>query len=371
MTKILLDGREYLHIIELTWSYDLVDNIAYREVNISAVNSINFKDFLLEIRTKNRMLASVFIKDKLFLEGFIMYGDIKFSKNESGFNISFEVKDRFFPIRESDVIRTRDSGTLQQYIANVLSELRFDSPEFINTYPRHITRASDFIKNGDGVTSQKIKTFKRAELAEKNSHTLIAQSLNFSHNIIISNGSDTLTIEKVDLDKNPVFRIYDDVESNISYYEKAGEEEKKQTPAMIVVLNSGVSEEGKKIQDTNTAIVQPFKKGRPNYQSIFRINTATSIQNINRNLDFYLKGMVSKSNTFNFTVPGVIFDKYGNFFQPNRYIRVFVKDIGLDEDMKILSVRGELSGDGSVVTFNLTSKEAINDKKNTNHKRSL
>lgn len=366
--KVLFDNQEYFVFKSLVANHNTDRNMAMKQARLSAVSTSLFRDFIVELNTKTVMLAQVFVNDKLYLEGYINQDSLDYRDSaSSGTDIDIIINDRFFPLKQSDIIKTKPTGSLQNFIANILKELGFADEKYIGTYQKQIQSTADFIKFGVNIESQKIKSFAREDLVEKDAISLIGEALSLSHLILISNGYDTVNIEKINSYLDPIFLLTrSNLGCNIDYAEKTNNNQNAPTPAKVVILNSSDS------KDNNSSVVFINNNGLPHVQKVHHLSVDASYQDIANSLNFSFSGIKARANSFLYKCQNIIFDIDNNFFQPNRAIRVVDEKYGIDEIMVIMQVGFTIDAtNGTELTLNITTPEAFDSNASIKQKRAL
>lgn len=379
--NVYFDNKEYFKFSNLSANHTTENNISLKEVSLNAVVSVPFKDFIVDLNTKNKMLASVYIDDKIYIEGYINQDNLKYRDSaDGGVQIDIIIKDRFIAIKKSDIIKTKpkNNGFLQNFICNILDELDFTDPQFINKYQKKVNKSSDLLINGLGVSQQFLKSFARNDIVQKDALSLIGEACTLSNLLLISNGYDTLTLEKPNSYEELIFLgVRNDKMFNISYGEKTGDDFENCTPSKIIILNSSedsIDKDGnyKGFQDKNTSLLVNYSGGLPHIQKIRNLSVDATYQEISKSINFNLAGIKAKSNSFLYKIPHKIFDVNGNFFIPNRSVKILDEKYGIDEVMTILQVGFTIdSSSGSELTLNVTTKEAFDNNASIKQKRIL
>ena len=368
--KILFDNNEYFRFTSANGSWGVENNLAFKEANVSAIPNVQIHDFIKDMKAKGNMLARMFIDDKLFIESFVNSDNFQYRDTASGgTEIDIQLSDRFTGLKNSDIIKTKPVGNLQNFISSMLTELDYSSPSRINTYDRKIKKTDDFIVNGEGVVSQKIKSFARHDIVEKDAKSLLGEALALSNLLLVSNGYDTLSLEKTNSYPSPIFTLLrTDKACNIKTMEKVGGNSEP-TPSQIVILNSsGVKEEGsKKIKkDQNSSVIVNYKAGIPHIKKVKHISASASYQDIKKSIDFHFAGIKAAENSFIYRVSNSVFDSNGNFFRPNRLIRLIDHKYLIDEDMQILRFSFNIDPTSTEISLNLTTQNSFDNNASLN-----
>lgn len=380
MTKInvFFDGKEYINFKNASANHNIDRNIAVKEIRLNGITTVPFKDFIVDLNFKKRMLARVFINDKLYLEGFINQKSLAYRDSAgNGTEIDVVVNDRFSALKFSDIIKTKPQGSLQTFTANILKELGYATSEFVNTYNRPIKIEADLLKNGIGVDSQKLKSFTRRDIVEKDCASMLGEALSLSKVFLISNGYDTLTFETPNSVTTPSFLLIRNSvgQCNIAHAEKSNDTQGAQTPSRIILLNSSVmrdEETNKKIQDKNTSVVVLYDSGLPHIQKVNHLSVDASYQSLQQAMNFSLAGIRARANSFLFKSPNQIFDINGDFLLPNRMVKVLDEKYGIDENMQILQSGFTIDANsGTELILNVTTQEAFNNNASIKQKKSL
>ena len=367
--KVTFDGKEYFAIQGISASHTISRNIALKEVSISAASmQVTFKDFLIALNKKGVMLASVFVNNKLYIQNYVTHSSFGYKDTPSGgTEIKISISDRFVALIESDIFETQvnEKSDFQSFLGNILSELKFDDPRYINNYKNKIKKAKDLIVNGQSIEyNLKIKSIKnRKDLLGQSVMKVISESLMLSKVFLISNGFDRLTLEKPSSDKIPVFNIVrKNNQSNIEYSQKTDVSQGRPTPFRNIILNSN-SKASK--SDNNQAVVINNSGGLPHIQKIKTLSTELSYREIVDSIDQEFAGMKARDNSYLYKIPHNIFDLNGNFIRPNQSIRVLDDKYGIDAIMSVLQVRFSFDPtNGSELILNLTPKRTFIENKN-------
>jgi len=366
MIKITFDGNEYFNFTSIIAEHNIDQNLAFKSINAQAIATEPFKDFITLLNSKNYVLARVLIKDKLFLEGFVNNENFGYSDTSNGTFISINISDRFIGVKESDLISTKPKGSLESYLSNVLNELNYNGTSFIDTYNKKIKSTKDFILIGEGVSNKNLKTFQKPDLVDYDGSKTIAEICSVANVILISNGYDTLSIEKANAYPNPIFNIIRSGSTNISHAEKVGKRSLGLTPSKIIILNPQDD------KDSNSSVVAYNDNGLPHIQKINHISTKLTYSEISKHLDYNFAGIKARTNSFIYKCKNVIFDDNGEFFLPNRCINVLDEKYGIKEVMTLLQVSFSIdSSQGTEIAFNLTTKGAFDDNASIKQKRAL
>lgn len=369
MIEVKFDGQEkkFLYFENLNYTHSIDNNLAFKRLELTAYAGSNFGSFLAEIRSKREIYVRVKIKDRLLMEDYVTIDSFPFSfSSPSGFSIRLSLFDRFYSLAISDLVKTRPTTNIQKLLSDALSELNFAGKKF--KYQKPITKTSDFIKL-NGLKPSELKTFKKKDFISFDSSKMIGEACSIANVVVISNGYDTLSIEKQNSFKNPVFELRQKSNNsdfgNITYMEKAVYNQYDQTPSRFIILNSADND------DNNKGIVAEYIHGKPNVQKINRVSFDARYQDISKSLNYGLLGITARQNSYVYKSP-VILDKDGNFFQPNRFITVKHDAVGIDEDMNILQYGLSVDGKGNIEsTFNLTTQNAFDNNASLQEKRSL
>jgi hypothetical protein len=367
MTKVnlFINGREYFPVKNTSLGHSINRSIAIKSATLNCIAGFNFKDFLLELNLKKILLCELYIDDKIFLEGFINDKLVHYQDSPSGTEVNIRLLDRFVGLIGSDLIASRPQGTLQSFLSDILTELGYVSPVFINTYRKNIKNPRDFLASQGVDISKPLRALQRSSLVEESSQDLLGECLNINNVILLSNGYDTLTFEKPNTKGSPVFSAFryfsDKRESNLVSVEKYGEmgDANSLTPSIVITLNS-YAKQAKK--DSNTSVISSNPYGIPHIIRLHRTSMQASYQDIQGMMDFSFAGIKARSNSFILRFCNIKFDDNLDFFQPNRTINVYDEKYGLDTDMIIMN--SELNIDasgGSELTLNVTFKESFED----------
>jgi len=367
--KVTFDGKEYFAIQGISASHTISRNIALKEVSISAASmQVTFKDFLIALNKKGVMLASVFVNNKLYIQNYVTHSSFGYKDTPSGgTEIKISISDRFVALIESDIFETQvnEKSDFQSFLGNILSELKFDDPKYINNYKKKVQRAKDLIVNGESIPDGlKIKSIKnRKDLLGQPVAKVVSESLLLSKVFLISNGFDTLTIEKPSSDNSFVFNISrKNNETNVSYSQKTDASKGRPTAFRSIILNSN-SKSSK--SDNNQAVAINNSGGLPHIQRIKTLNTELSYREIADSVQQEFAGMKARDNSYLYKIPHNIFDLKGNFIRPNQSIRVLDDKYGIDSIMSVLQVSFSFDPtNGSELVLNLTPRVTFRENKN-------
>lgn len=371
MINIFFDNKEYFAFSSAQATHNIDSNLAFKEVRASAVSNSPFLDFIIALTTKKRMLARVFFQKKLYMEGFVTLDHFDYKDTpDNGTEISIIISDRFIGVKESDIITTKPKGSLQNFLANILSELNYDGSAFINTYQKKINTTADFVANGIGIEPHSLKSFSKKKLADFDSADLLGKLCSIEKVLLVSNGYDTLTFEKPNSYVTPVYTLFrsktDKKISNISYAEKTNQSSGTTVPSKVIILNSADK------KDNNTSVTTYNDFGLPHVQKVNHLSVNASYQDISNALNFNFAGITARSNSFLYKVPGILFDKNGDFFAPNRPILMRDEKYGISEVMSILQSGFTIDANNGIdLTLNLTTQLAFDNNASIKQKRSL
>lgn len=365
MIRIIFDDKEvdYLIFTEMSFTHNIDSNFAFKRLELQANAGSSFSNFLISIQNKSALYARVFVKDKLLMEDYVTIDSFPYSiAPSSNYSIRLSLFDRFYSLIASDLVKTRPKNNVKQLLADALKELNYSGSFF--KYQKAIRTTEDFIVL-NGLTLSDLKTLPRREFTSVNSKEMLGEACSIANVVVISNGFDTLSIEKQNYFSQPVFTLFqENRKSNISSMEKAVSSQFDQTPSRFIILNSSDEE------DNNSSIVAEYPYGKPNVQKTSRVSFDAKYQEISKSLNYGLLGITARQNSFVYKSPGVIFDNNGSFFQPNRMVKVFHN--GIDEVMNILQYGLSISGSGNIEsTFNLTTQNAFDNNATLKQKRIL
>lgn len=372
MVKVTFEvsGYDYFPVKSVSLTHSLQRSIGMKSTTITAIPGRNFKDFLLELHQKKVMLCRLSVDDKIFMEGFINDRFVHYSDRPNGATeVKIRLLDRFIGIVASDIITSRPKGSLQSFISDILTETGYVSSLFINTYQRKITNARDFLKVSGAIDINKpLKAYQRSSLVEENASDLLGECLAMNKLILISNGYDSLTFEDPTDSGDTIFNARRTLEgsslkkfSNIISLEKYGEMGGQQslTPSVVITLNSYQKSASK---DSNTSVISPNAFGIPHIIKLNRVNMQASYQDIQGMMNFAFAGIKARSNSYVINLAGVIFDDFGNFFQPNRKVHVYDEKYGLDYEMLIMDTKLDIDAQsGSNLKLNVAFQESFQD----------
>jgi hypothetical protein len=368
MIRVTFDGVEYFKFSSGQFSHNISENLAFKDCSLVAVPQEPFKDFITDLNNKNWMLAKVYVKDKLYLDGYINDSNFSYSRSTTETKITINIDDRFIGLRESDIIKTTPQGTIVNYLAKVLDELNYAGSFFINSYEKKIKTTKDLIALGKDVKDVNIKTFVRNDLAEYDNQQVFAEILSLANLILISNGYDQLRFEKTTTNQSSIFDLNTPNRTGISYAEKTGNNgsSSRISPSKVIILNSNDK------TDNYTSVTIYNNSGIPHVQKIAHLNTKASYADIAKSADFGFAGIKARSNSFLYKIPNLIFDDQGDFFEPNK--SVFVKDHawGIEELMRILQVGFSIDAEAGIeMNLNVTTQEAFDNNASIKQKRAL
>ena len=368
MIKVLFDGKEYFGFTSVSGEYTTENNFVFKEVTLQAVSIKEpFKDFLIELNKRGIMLATLYIRDKIFIEYYINKNSLSYNDTaDNGTDISLKILDRFIGLKRSDIIQTKPIGTLQGFITSILEELDYADPKYINKYQRQIKRANDLLVNGQGVKIQDLKSFTRSDLVEKDAFSMIGEACTLANVLLVSNGYDKLTLEKTNSYPESIFTIVrDQRQSNVIASGKYGGDDEG-TPSKKIILNSSDK------KDKNSAVLIRNKSGLPHIHKVKHISVQATYQDLANGMDFQIAGIKATENSYSYKIPNVFLDNDSNFFIPNRSIRVYDEKWGIDEVMTILQTGFTYDADsGSELTLIVSTKEAFDNNASIKLKRSL
>ena len=390
MNRVFFDEKEYFKISSLQANHDIERNMALKVVRIEAIAfQETLKDFLIELNKRGNMLARVDIDGKTYIENYINQDSFSYQDSaDGGTEINMIIFDRFFGLKYSDIILTKPEGNLNSFLNNILKELGYFDDNRIKRYKREINASTSFVLNGGGVKEQVLKSFTRKDINYKTAVELVGEALSLSNLLLISNGYDTLTLEK----PNPYFNIDDDLGqftsdsfanfslfrnslgSNISHAEKINDDMNNPNPSKKIILNSRPSKNDAdvKTKDSNTSVVVNYKSGLPHIQKIKRLSVQATYQEIAESIDFQFAGIRARSNSFRYRVPNIYNDNQKNFFVPNSPIFVVDEKYGIQEVMSTLQVSFIISADnGSETILVVTTQEAFENNASIKQKRNL
>lgn len=353
-------------VLRTSLGYSLNKSVAIKSATASLIYTKEFKNFLLLLNEEKILLCDLYVDDKLYLQGFINDRLIHYADGENGTDINIRILDRFVGLISSDTILSRPNGTLQSYLSNVLTELGYDNPRIINTYNRKIKTTKDFLKaSGDINLNEPLKALRRSTLTEEDTSSVLGECLGINQVMLISNGYDTLTFEKPNILGDSTFSAFrylsGNKSSNIISLEKYGEmgDANSLMPSIIITLNTYKKATKK---DNNTSNIAINKYGIPHVVRINRVNSELSYQDIDGMMNFAFAGIKARSNSFIIRLANSNFDKFGNFFQPNRTIRLYDEKYGLDFNMVIMEVKIDIDSEGgSETTLNVSFTESFID----------
>lgn len=375
MTKIrcFFDDVEYFRFTGVSGSWSIENNFVFKEANLSAITNVQVKNFVADMKAKGRMLARLVIDNQIFIESFVTGETYQYQDTATGgTEIQITLRDRFVGLKKSDIIKTKPVGNLQNFLSLILTELEYTRPDLIQTYNRKIKKSDDFILNGTGVLSQKIKSFTRNDIVEKDSSSMIGEALSLSNLMLVSNGYDTLYLEKTNAYPDQVFAVTRTERStNVLSSQKVGNNSEP-TPQTIVILNSsGVREDGKKklLTDQNSSVITHYKGGMPNIKRVKHLSVGASYQDIRKSIDFHFAGIEAAANTYIYRISNSVFDDNGDFFRPNRLVMIKDDKYLINELMQILAVTFDINPTSTEVALNVTTQNSFDDNASIKNKR--
>lgn len=377
--KILLDNQEYFNCNSITCSISLNEGLFIRNAIVDCkMPYYTYVRFATDMTDKQVLLASIFIEDKLFLEGFLTLKVITTSISQDGMRVSFAVNDRFYPLLHSDVIKVlffKSHSNLQLLLAMILWELGYMNYE---NYPRKITDARDFIKNGLGVKTIPLTKNVVKYATHEKAITIIQEIASIYKVVLNSNGSDTIFVEKYNSYTDPVYEInlkFDKngnflENSNVSNAQKVGASNTDNNDASrIVIVNPSINRKKPKIKDKHTSLVVNYQKGLPNMQIVRSINREVDYEGLKDGVNQSLLGLNTVANSYVYQFSDRIFDKNGDFFTPNRLINVKDEAHLINGKMSIIACSFSIDAEnGSMTTLNVCFEENLGDNVNNKHK---
>lgn len=360
--RLLIDNREYFPAIAVSFGHKTSKSIVMKSATITCISGSKFSDFELQMNRKPVALAKLYIGDKLYMDGFITKELYGWDSTPDGIIITFRLFDRFVGLIASDVIISRPTGSVQSFLADILTELGYTAKPFIETYEKRITNARDFLAT-DGVDINKpLKTVQRNSLTEESSSSLLGDYLGINKILLVSNGYDTLTLEKAGTKKESTFEVKRllNGESNLLGISKDGQisDEGSLAPSIVYTLNSYKKQANKDSKDS----VNSFNRyGIPHIVKMHRVNMEATYEEINSMMDFSFTGIKARSNTYSLKLEALT-DSSKNFFRPNTNIKVLDESTGIDTNMMILDASTTMSAENGVETeLTVSYQESFQD----------
>jgi hypothetical protein len=358
--------------LQCTFTWALDNNLAFKKAIVVGKAKKGFKYLLDELNNNGRMLVAIYFNDKLFIKSWVTIGMLNYYIDASqAVNVNFVIFDRFVGLKTSHVVKAlpKENSSLELFISQVLQELKFDSPEFINTYPRKISSAKDFILRGAGITGNEvIKTFKKEKLDYDSAISVLGNSLSNSKAILSSNGYDTLTLEVGNPELPPIDIVDTTIAGNMSTtISKTGmvNTEEGQPSATSIILNS--QDDG----DNNNSVVVNIKSGLPNTKKVKTVSLQATYRQIKSMLDYNLAGIKARQNSFLIKCKSRFLTTELEFFQPNRKVTVYCPELGISEDMVILQMGCNIDSNGIELTLNVSAQDTFDNNSKLNQKLSL
>lgn len=371
--RALFDNQEYFEFTNAYGEWTINNNIALKNLTLNAIAVDSFKDFIVNLNNKKIMLADIYINNKLYISGFINNGNLRYSDSANGgTDVTLTVKDRFNALTISDIIKTKPQGTIQNFVSEILKELDFADQEYIDTYQRKINKASDFLINGKDVNIQKLKTFTREDIVQKSALAFLGEALSIHKLLLISNGYDSLFLEKANSYLDKTFTVRRDAKfSNVERASKADNNNK--SPSQVIILNSsGVRENDKIRPDSNTSLIVSYPSGLPHIKEVRNVSLNASYQDLAKAVNFRLSGITAKENTFIYVIRDELFNNSRDFFRPNRVVEVYDEKYGINSNMQVLQTSFTVNAaNGTTTVLNLTTQNAFDNQSSVKQKKSL
>lgn len=360
--QILLDGKEYFKVSNITLQEVIEGFLSVRTANIATIfNNIKTRDFSSLLNDRGFLPITIIISGKIWQKSYITQSNIDEQKNvNGGTTVTINVVDVFKTLLDSDVIDVyyQTHKTLQIALQRTLNELGF----------------TDFIiKNGINVDNINLKNGgQKQSITGGSCQNFLGEMCSLYKVILKSNGIDTLTIEKHNANQSVIDNIYVLMDSNGKVYKSNTQFVQKMgngdnTPSRIVILNST-----KINNSTSTSVIVPFKNSIPFTQKIKTVAMEASYRQIADGITYQMMGMTARANSHVYGLPSKIFDKDGNFYSINKLITVYDEERGVDEQMNIVGFTTTIDADsGSNTTLNLVNQEAFDSLDNLKIKKSL
>lgn len=364
MTSVnfVINGKEYFPIVRVSFAHKISRSIAIKTATISCISGSKFSDFELQMNKQPVALGSLYIDGRLYMQGFLTKELYGWDSTPDGITIEFRLFDRFVGLIASDVITSRPSGSMQSFLADILDELGYTAKPFINTYEKKVRDARDFL-SVDGVDINKpLKTVQRTSLVEEDTYSLLGEYLGINKVLLISNGYDTLSFEKASTKGTPVFEVNKFIggQSNFLNIRKDSQvsDGSSLTPSIVYTLNSYKKQVDK---DSNDSVSSFNVYGIPHIIKIHRVAMEATYEEISSMMDFSFAGVKARSNAYSITLSALT-DSNGDFFRPNKSIKVFDESTGIDAKMMILDASTTIDAEsGTQTRLSVSYQESFQD----------
>lgn len=369
--------REFIKPITCNIQWSIDNGFVMKKATIEGVGNKNIRELLSELSIIGKMMVNIYVNGVIFTRSWLTHGMLNYYYDSGyGVVVNFSIFDRFIAIKASNIVKTKpyNNPILQGFIGNVLAELDFVSPKYINTYPRKITKGFDLVKNGVGVEGfVALKTFSKDPFVQEEGSSLVGECLSLCNLLLVSNSYDSLTLEKPNADPFVIASIDSQADNDISYVGKVGEPDSESsiTPSTVLILNSRGNE--KQYKDPNTSLTAKTEFGLPNILRINNVNFDATYKQIASMLDYNFAGIKAKQDSFLFKLKDRVLTQDGkDFYQPNRRVNVYVPELGLHENMVILQMGCNISAQqGSELVLNVSSENSFTNNATLRHKISL
>lgn len=381
---ILFEGKSYFSIRRFSFDYSIQYGMALKSCSLDCNKSNKFLDFINLLQEKRYLLATIYLQDKVFLEGYVTYNMIKMGiSSDSGSFFTFNVFDRFYSLAISESVKInqyKKISTLEQTLEILLDELNFvkyTNPQTKITetysYQKSIYSSKDFISYGYNVKRPiLIEKYgqKYDEFSQKTAN-IIGRLCNIHQKIIISNGYDTLKIENINEESsNPVYILNDSPQDgNLMNWNKGGDNNKLQGKH-IDIYNTDRKIANDK--NSNSNLVIDYINGVPNVKEVRTINRNMSYSDVKKHIDYEISQINANSSNYSITItPPSFLDINKNFLEPNKKVIFISKSFGIEEEMSILSVSGEINPEGIKCALGLTPTTLFTKQANQKFKKAI
>jgi len=380
--KIEINGKEYFSIRRFSFDHSVQYGMALKTCAIDCNVNSRMLDFFNLLEQKKTLLATVYLQDKVFLEGFITFPMIKIGKvADTGAFFTFNLYDRFYSLAISDTVTIgtyKKIKTLEQTLEILLNEFHFVSykdpiSKITTTYPyqKSISSEKDFISVGYNVKRPIIieKYGENYGEFKQKASDVIGRLCNINQKIIISNGYDTLKIENINEGSpQPVYILNDSqIDGNVMTWNKGGNSNDIQGKHIDIYNNpSKIANE----KDNNTLLILNYLNGLPNIKQVRNINRNMSASDIKKHIDYEMAQINANSRNYSITITAPSFlDINKNFLEPNKIVSFKSDNFGIREDMTILSVSGEVEPDGIRCVLGCSPVEVFKKEANQKFKK--
>jgi hypothetical protein len=369
--------KEFIKPITCNIQWSIDNGFVMKKATIEGVGNKEIRDFLSELSLLGKMLVSVYVNGLLFTRSWLTHGMLNYYYDSNyGIIVNFNIFDRFIGIKTSNIIRTKpvNNSILQQFLVNILDELDFMSPEYINSYSERVVKGFELIRNGIGVESYvPLKTFKKDPFLQEEGSSLVGECLSLCNVLLVSNSYDALTLERPNSNPFTIATINSQVNNDISYIGKVGDvdSENSVTPSTVLILNSRGNE--KQFKDPNTSITAPCHFGLPNVLRVNNVNFDATYKQIASMLDYNFAGIKAREDSFLIKLKDRVLTSDGkDFYQPNRRVSVYVPELGLEQNMVILQMGCNISAQqGTELVLNVSSETSFTNNSTLRHKVAL